>query len=74
MSDLTDYLADFHSRTDPFHQFRLIRIIKGVEFGSPVYTYAQMFAVLAANEFEHGDIDKILGRRAGAGAADWEVV
>lgn len=47
-------------------QFRLIAKVKGVEFSSPVYKYLTMLQVLESHNIEHGDLVKIVARRAGA--------
>jgi hypothetical protein len=74
MSEFVNYLHNFRSRTEGFHQFRLIKVIKGVEFGSRVLTYRQMVELILDQDLNLMDIDKIVGRRAGSGLADWEVI
>jgi hypothetical protein len=63
-SDLARFIKQNGGHRGNF-QFRLIANIKGVEFGSPVYTYETLLLVLNAHEIEHGDIVRIVARPAG---------
>ena len=69
--DLAQYLNDCGPRGN--FQFRLITEVKGVEFGSPVYGFTEMLTIIRESGIDFGDLRKIIARKAGAGAADWEV-
>lgn len=63
-SDLARYIRQNGGNRGNF-QFRLIAKIKGVEFGSPVYTYETLLLVLDSHEIETGDLVRIVARPAG---------
>lgn len=63
-SDLARFIRQNGGNRGNF-QFRLIAKVKGVEFGSPVYTYDTMLLVLDSHEIETGDLVRIVARPAG---------
>lgn len=69
-SSLAEYLTEQGDRG--FHQFRLITTIKGVEFGSPVYTFDKMVKVLNDSGLDNGDLRRISARKAGT--QEWDVM
>jgi hypothetical protein len=68
-------LADFIRKNGGHrgnNQFRLLTLVKGIEFSSPVYTYQQMLQMLDAHGVENGDLSRILARPAGR--LEWMVL
>lgn len=63
-SDLARYIRQNGGNRGNF-QFRLITNVKGVEFGSPVYTYETMLLVLDSHEIESHHLVRIVARPAG---------
>lgn len=69
-SSLAEYLTEQGDRG--FHQFRLITTIKGVEFGSPVYTFDKMIEVLNTSGIDNAELRRISARKAGS--QEWGVM
>jgi len=70
MSKLARFIADQGPRG--YYQFRMIHIIKGVEFGTRVYTFKELLSVIRTRDLEFIDVHKLFARKADAGSADWE--
>ena len=70
MSKLARFIADFGPKG--YYQFRMVHIVKGVEFGTRVYTFKELLSVIRTRDLEFNDVDKLYARKADAGAADWE--
>ena len=63
---IREYPGDYIQR---HHQFRLITIVKGVEFGTPVMKYEEMLKTLDDAGMDYGDISQIKARIGGR--AEW---
>lgn len=75
MSDLSELVKSRENRlTTVYSQFRLIAMIDGVEFGTPVLKYKDLVSTLEEHPDVQHHLHKIIGRRKGAGAAEWETV
>lgn len=69
MSQLANYIRE-NGGDRGFHMFRMVTTVKGVEFGTPVYTYDELVEALDKSGIESDDLSRIMARRGGL--ADWE--
>lgn len=63
-SGLAEYIRNNGGPRGNF-QFRIVVVVKGVEFSSPIHSYKAMLKVLDMNGLDYQDVRRILARPAG---------